>query len=246
MPGRFAAALGRDLRVQYRARYVGIALAALAVWAAALRFIRPVSGHELAPAFLFLNTFLLSFSLGVSQARCEREDGTLAALDLTPLRPHEFLAARCASLGLLAAVQNPLIPLLAGEPVAGWAALLAGVCAEAAILSLIAFLVGAYLPAGRLTVARLLASLLLLAPPLLPFLGFAPGAWLPAHPLQGPLLLLRGAFSPIPPAAAAPAILLSGFWMACILFMSRMLSKRKPEFRNLPAAAGTRAPSGRE
>lgn len=221
MPGRMAAAACRDILVQYRARYVWTALAALAAWGLALRSIHGASEYMLAPAFLFLNTFLLAFSLGTRQAAGERKDGILAALDLTPLRPHEFLAARCASLGLIAAIQNPLIILVAGKPVASWISLMAGVCGEAVMLSLAAFLVAAYAPPGRSWIARLLVSLSLLAPPLMPFLGFAQGAWLIAHPLQGPLVLLQGAFFPLPGAVFGTALITSGLWIACILIGCR-------------------------
>jgi hypothetical protein len=221
MPGRISAALGRDLLVQYRARYVWTAMVAMAAWGMALRSVHGASEYVMAPAFLFLNTFLLTFSLGVRQAACERKDGILSALDLTPLRPHEFLAARCASFGLMAAIQNPLITLVAGKPVTSWTSLLAGVCGEAAILSLAAFLVVAFAGPGRALAARILASLLFLAPPLLPFFGFAPGAWLVAHPLQGPLVLLQGAFFPLPISAVAKAMASSGIWIACLLIGCR-------------------------
>lgn len=218
---RILAALGRDLFVQYRARYVLTAVLALGVWSAALRFSPDASGYVLAPAFLFLNTFLVVFSLGLRQAVCERQDGILAALDLTPLRPHEFLAARGASLGLIAAVQNPLIALAAGKPVASWTSLMAGVCGEAAILSLAAFLVMAYAPPGRVIIGRFAASFLLLGPPLMPFLGFVPGGWLILHPLQGPLLLFQGAFFPLPGRTFAMAVAASGIWAALLLVACR-------------------------
>ncbi|MBW8888897.1 MAG: hypothetical protein JF616_14170 [Fibrobacteres bacterium] len=221
MPGRVSAALGRDLLVQYRARYVWTALAALAVWGIALRSTHGASEYILSPAFIFLNAFLLAFSLGLRQTASEREAGVLSALDLTPLRPHEFLAARCASLGLLAAIQNPLIALVAGKQIASWSSLMLGVCGETAILSLAAFLVVAYAPKGRAVITRLLASLLLLVPPLLPFFGFASGGWLIAHPMQGPLLLLQGAFFPLPGGRVATATLASGIWIALLLIGSR-------------------------
>jgi hypothetical protein len=148
------------------------------------------------------------------------------------LRPHEFLAARCASLGLIVAIQNPLILFAAGKPVASWTALLAGVCGEAVILSLAAFLVVAYVPPQRLLSARALAALLLLVPPLVPFFGFAPGPLLMAHPMQGPLLLLQGAFFPLPTDMFAKAMLASGIWMACALIGCRMgLGKLRNGYR---------------
>jgi len=221
MPGRITAALGRDILFQYRARYVATALGALAAWGAALRLTHGASEYILAPAFLFLNTFLLAFSFGVRQTACERKAGILAALDLTPLRPQEFLAARCASLVLMAGIQNPCIALAGGKSIASWTALLLGVCGEAAILTLAAFLVVAYAPKGWAMITRLLASLLLLVPPLLPFFGFRSGAWLIAHPMQGPLLLLQGAFFPLPGGAQAAAIASSAIWIACLLIGCR-------------------------
>lgn len=218
---RISASILRDLRVQYRARYLGTALVSLAVWAVALHFIRPASGFPMAPAFLFLNVYLMAFSLGMSQAACERRDGVIAALDLTPLRPHEFLAARCASLGLIAAVQTPLIALAAGKPIASWASLLAGIGAETGILSLAAFLIVAYAPDRRLTPARLGASLLFLVPPLLPFLGIQSGGWILVHPLQGPLVLFQGAFLPFPARTPAVAVPGSALWMAFFLVLCR-------------------------
>jgi hypothetical protein len=221
MAGRISAELGRDLRVQYRAHYVLTAIAALAAWGAALRFTHEASQYILAPAFLFVNSFLLAFSLGVRQAGNERDGGILAALDVTPLRPHEFLAARCASFALIASIQNPLITLAAGIPVASWTSLLAGVCGEAAILSLCAFLLVAYAPPRRAGLLRLLASLLLLGPPLLPFLGFAPGALLVAHPMQWPLTLLQGAFFPLPGRTVATAMAASAVWVTALLIGCR-------------------------
>lgn len=217
MPGRLRAAFARDLIVQYRARYVLTAIVALFAWGIALRYTPEASAFVLTPAFLFLNTFLLAFSLGMRLAVSEREDGILAALDLTPLRPHEFLAARCASLGLIAAIQNPLITLAAGKPVASWIALWAGVCGEAIILSLAAFLVVAFAPPGRVMIARFLASFLLLGPPLMPFLGFLPGDWLILHPLQGPLLLLQGSIFPLPGRTFATALAASAIWAVLLL-----------------------------
>ena len=205
-----------------------------------MRFTHGASVYVLAPAFLFLNTFLLAFSLGVRQTVCEREAGILSALDLTPLRPHEFLAARCASLGLIAAIQNPLIALVAGKPIAAWTSLMLGVCGETAILSLAAFLVVAYAPTGMAMVARLLASLLLLGPPLLPFFGFTSGAWLIAHPMQGPLLLLQGAFFPLPGSTVATATIASGIWIACLLIGCRMGFARN----RLALASTTKIPGG--
>lgn len=223
---RILAAFGRDLLVQYRARYVLTAVIALFVWAAALRFSPEASGYVLAPAFLFLNVFLLAFSLGLRQGVAEREDGILAALDGTPLRPHEFLAARCASLGLIAAVQTPLIALAAGRPVASWGALMAAVCGEAVILSLSAFLLLAFAPPGRVLPARFLATLLLLGPPLMPFLGFVPGRWVAVHPLQSPLLLFQGAFFPLPPRHLAAALAGIALWSVVLLFACRKAFSR--------------------
>lgn len=221
MPGRLSASLGRDLLVQYRARYVLTAILAVAAWGVALRFTPEASAFVLTPAFLFLNTFLLAFSLGVRQAVAEREDGVLAALDATPLRPHEFLAARCASIGLIAAIQNPVIAMAAGKPIASWASLMAGVGGEAVLLSLAAFLVVAYAPPGRVMAARFLASVLLLGPPLMPFLGFVPGPWLIAHPMQGPLLLLQGAFFPLPGGTFATALAASAIWALLLLALCK-------------------------
>jgi fluoroquinolone transport system permease protein len=237
MPGRISAALGRDLLVQYRAHYVSAAMAALAACGMALRFTPAASGYAPVAAFLLVNTFLVAFSLGVRQTLCERKAGILSALDLTPLRPHEFLTARCASLGLIAAIQNSLLTLAAGEPVASWASLLPGVGGEAVILSLVAFLVVAYAPAGRVAVASILASLLLLVPPLMPFLGFAPSAWLLVHPMQGPLLLIQGAFSPLPGGTLAAAMAASGIWMGCILMGCRIGYEKMRRITGNPAGS---------
>lgn len=231
---RVMAAMGRDLLVQYRARYVLTAILALGVWAAVLRFSPEASGYVLTPAFLFLNTFLVVFSLGLRQAVCERQDGILAALDLTPLRPHEFLAARCASLGLIAAIQNPLIVLAAGKPVASWTSLLAGICGESVILSLAAFLVMAYAPPGRVIIGRFVASFLLLGPPLMPFLGFQPGDWLIAHPLQGPLLLFQGAFFSLPGRKFSVAVTVTCVWTVILLPVCRMAFSRLREQKHDP------------
>jgi len=65
-----------------------------------------------------------------------------------------------------------------------------------------------------------------LGPPLMPFLGFLPGPWLIAHPLQGPLLLIQGAFFPLPDRTFAIAAGSSAIWSAILLVACRKAFSR--------------------
>ncbi len=221
MMRRLLACLARDLKVQYRARYVLTALLALVVWAAAMRMVSEAGAYVMAPAFLFLNTFLLSFSLGLRQATSEKHTGVLAALDASPLRPHEYLAARAVSLTLIAGAQNLALAIAGGKQIASYMALLGGVCSESILLSLFAFLVTAYTRPGNVVLARIVASGMLLVPPLLPFFGYAPGSWLILHPLQGPLVLLQGAFFRLPGTTVAMSLAGSAAWAMLLLAACR-------------------------
>jgi hypothetical protein len=218
---RLFACLARDLRVQYRARYPFAALLGFAVWSAAIRFTPEASAYVLAPAFLFLNAYLLSFSLALRQAMTERNEGSLAALDLTPVRPQEFLAARAAGIALLVLAQTGLLAWAGGKPAASYASLFLGTGLAGVQLSLAAFLVMAAAANGGLMAMRFGATLLLLGPPLLPFLGFVPGPWLHAHPLQGPLVLLQGTYFPLPMRAAGIAVASGAAWCAVLLAACR-------------------------
>lgn len=218
---RLLACLGRDLRVQYRARYPFAALLGFAVWAAAIRYTPEVSAYVLAPAFLFLNVYLLSFSLALRQAVTERNEGSFAALDLTPVRPHEFLAARAAGISLLALIQTGLVTWAGGKPVASFPSLFLGAGLASVLLSLAAFLVMAAAANGGLMAMRFAATLLLLGPPLLPFLGFVPGPWLNIHPLQGPLVLLQGAYFPLQAHKFWIAIASGAAWCLALLAACR-------------------------
>jgi fluoroquinolone transport system permease protein len=187
---RLAATLRADVRVQLRngfyhaTAFVVVTSILLLRWmpADATRFLLPVVilGNVLMNTFYFVSGLLL----------LEREEGTFAAQSVTPLRDHEYLAAKLVTLGALSLAEGLLLALA----VLGFEARLLGIAVGIALASVLFCLAGVALVVRYGSINEfLLPSVLytgLLTLPLLGAFGLGSPEWYLPHPLQGPLSLM--------------------------------------------------------
>jgi fluoroquinolone transport system permease protein len=194
---RLSAALRLDLRLlwRYRVLYAGAVVAAL--WVLVLAQLPPEARPLALPFALFTDLAVVGYYFLAGLVLLEREEGSLAALAVSPLRFPEYLGSKLAVLTLLAlAMSFAIVPAGGGGP---WSPL--WLVVGVVLTSLFAMLVGFLLVARYATISEFLV------PSSLPFVALmAPmldyfGVW--THPLlyllpsQAAILLLRAAFLPV-------------------------------------------------
>jgi fluoroquinolone transport system permease protein len=124
----------------------------------------------------------------------ERDEGVLAALAVSPLSAGSYLAARTATLTLLAAVETVAIVWIGFGARGSWGLILAGTAALGVMYTALGSVVAArYGSVNALLIpASVLVTALLL--PLLPHVGILPRAPFLIHPVEPALTLLRAGY----------------------------------------------------
>jgi fluoroquinolone transport system permease protein len=218
---RALATVRADLEIQARNGLYAATGFVLLASVAALAALPPAGLARLLPAVAMQNLGVTAFFFSAALALLERSEGSAIARAVTPLRRGEYLGARVATLGLLAAVQHLALGALLVGLGPGLAVLTLGVVLAAAILALAGFT----LAAGRESLGAFLLPAvpwlgLLLAPMLADAVEWRhPLLWL--HPLQGPLALMRAAVAPAAPWEPALGLALGLAWAAVAFALAR-------------------------
>ena len=127
----------------------------------------------------------------------EKNENTLQALSVTPLRAWQYLASKTITLSLIA---------LAGSLVIAWAAygwrfnyvyFLLGAGLSASLFTMLGLCVAAYCRSFNVYLLRAVGLILPMVLPFLNFFGFTDTLWWYLLPSQGSLLLLGAAFEPV-------------------------------------------------
>jgi fluoroquinolone transport system permease protein len=194
---RWFSSLRWDVVVQFRNGFYLVSGLFTAIWLGLLSLLPKDGSIDLGlliPAFMVMNLLITTFYYVGALVLLEKNEGTLTALVVTPLRDLEYLAAKIVSLTGLAVVESLVIvglvfglrfnilPLLAGAAVLGAFYTLIGFVAIARYQS-----INEYLMPSALVV-------LLLMLPLVDYLGLWRSALFAVHPLQPLLVIMRGSF----------------------------------------------------
>lgn len=148
------------------------------------------------PAILAVNLPITTFFFMAGLLLLERDEGTLAALAVSPLTPTGYVGARMITLTSLAIVETIALVLIAFGAGGSWLLVLSGTTA----LSVIYTGIGAVLATRYASINALLlpasALLALLLAPLLAHVGLAPRSLFAVHPIEPALTLLRAGYAP--------------------------------------------------
>lgn len=232
---RLAATLACDLRLQYRNGFLLAAALVALIWVLGLSQVPDAVLDRLLPAFLVSNLIVNTFYFTAGQVFLEKEEGTLAMRDATPLRPHEYLASKAATLALLSVAESLIIVLSVRGPAFQPVLFILGIAAAAALLVLAGFAAISRYPSVN---EFLLPSTLWVAafvPPFLPAFGLADGRWLRLHPLDPPLTLLRASFAGAGAGEIAYGLAASAAWALAGLLAGKGAFER---LRRSPGASG--------
>ncbi len=173
------------------------------------------------PALVAVNLQITTFFFVSGLMLLERDEGTLAALAVSPFSPGAYLATRTVTLTALGAVETIAVVWIAFSVGGSWLLVLSG----AAALGVIYTGLGAGVGAGYTSInalllpASLVVSLLLL--PLLPHFGLAPRALFLWHPIEPALSLLRAAYGTVNPGELLFGVLGSLTWGAVAFIWGR-------------------------
>jgi fluoroquinolone transport system permease protein len=208
---RLLTAIRGDMRLQFRNGFYYAAAFVMVVMVILLRQFTDEIVTWMLPIFIVGNLLINTFYFVSGLVLLEKEEGTLTAQIVTPLRRSEYLAAKVITLTLLSLFENGLIVLLVGSYLRPGFFLLA-VLGASAMLTLTGFVVVIrYDSINQFLMPSVLYTSLLMLP-LMTYLGLPEHWLLYLHPLQAPWLLMQAAFNPAPLADILYGLLAACVW----------------------------------
>ncbi|MDE0102975.1 MAG: hypothetical protein OXN89_11395 [Bryobacterales bacterium] len=218
---RLAATLKLDLRLQLRNGFYYAVAFVLACWFVLLTRLPTVDWDYVLPVFVFGNLVMVNFYFVAGLVLLEKAEGSLEAQVVTPLASWEYLVSKTVSLTALSLVEQIIIVWSAYGMGFGGGPLFSGIVLAAFLYTLTGFLLVARYESIN---EYLFPSVLFTVAISLPVVGYF-GLWdtwlLYLHPFSAPLVLLTGAFRPIPPWQWVYGILYSAAWTGLLLLASR-------------------------
>ena len=211
---RVLAATRTDVALQARNQLYGISILFAAVMVGVLAWLSsPTSFHRTIPMAILFVVGGSTLLYVVAMVLLERDDGTLEAVTVSPLRPWEYLVAKVASLTALAVFEGAV---LVGGTVA-WLdyGALGGAAVPLVLLGLVALgathvLIGVIIVVRFRRIMEALMPMgliaLVLQVPALYFVGALPSAVTLVIPSAPPAMFVRAAFTPLSPGELIYAV----------------------------------------
>ena len=218
---RLAATVRLDLRLQARNGFYYAVAFVLVCWFVVLTRLPAVDWDYVLPAFVLGNLVMVNFYFIAGLVLLEKREGTLEAQVVTPLASWEYLVSKTVTLVALSLFEQVVIvwSALGGSFAAG--PLVCGIVLAAILYTLTGFLVVArYRSINEYLFPSVLFTVVL-SLPILHYLGLWDTGLLYVHPLRAPLVLLAGAFGPIPTWQWVYGVLYSSVWAGLLLLASR-------------------------
>jgi fluoroquinolone transport system permease protein len=218
--GRLTHTIRWDITLQFRNGFYAVTALVLLMWAALIIPAPQLDIAWLLPPLILSNLIIGSFYFVGATVLLERAEGSLLARAVTPLRGGEYLAARIASLSLLALLENlGMTALFQG---AGFAPLpmAGGIILGTALFCLAGLIMVA--PYGSINAYLLPSAAIsgLLAAPAMAALARWDGPLLYLHPLEPAMLLMQGAFRPLAAWELAYCLIAGAIWCLALGFFA--------------------------
>jgi fluoroquinolone transport system permease protein len=223
---RLLATLNCDARLQFRNGFYYASLVVLITLALLVSRAPALDVHWLLPALLLGNLVMGSFYFVAGLVLLEKGENTLEAQTVTPLRIAEYLGSKILTLAFLALAENLVLTILINGLHFDILPLLLGLVLASALLTLGGFLsVARYQSINEFLIPSILYTTILIAPMIAYLAGWE--SWLfYLHPLQAPLVLLRGAWQPLTAGQWAYGVLYSILWIDVFFHLSERVFNR--------------------
>jgi fluoroquinolone transport system permease protein len=224
---RFAASLLCDIRLQLRNGFYAASVFVTVVWAAVFSQLPRFDASGVWAGMVAGNLFITTFYFIGGLVLLERDEGSLAARSVTPLKPSEYLASKVLTLSALAAAENTVLTLLlAGLGFlrfgTGLIFLILGIVLLSVILCLAGFaVIVRYRSINEFLMPSML-YVLALGLPLIDYFGLWRSPLFLLHPVQAALVLMRAAWEPLSTGQAVYGLL----YPAAAVFVFAVLARR--------------------
>lgn len=224
---RLLATVLLDIRRQFKEGFYLAAVTVAVLISFALRWVPHVAWDRLCPPLVLCNLVMTAFYFTAAIVLLEKNERTLEAQVVTPLRPREYLLAKVLSLSVLCLFESALLVVIASGIRLAWVPFVLGTTLLTTLYVLYGFFVVSryhsftdfLLPSGAWTA--------LFALPILGWFGLINPLWLLWHPLQPPLWLLSAAWSPLLPWQWVYVVV---FGITCVSFSLRLATRRFHRF----------------
>ena len=218
---RLAAIVRLDLRLQLRNGFYYAVAFVLACWFLLLTRLPAIDWGYVLPAVVFGNLVMVNFYFVAGLVLLEKGEGTLEAQVVTPLADWEYLASKTATLTALSLVEQVVIVWSAHGGGFAVGPLVAGIVLAAILYTLAGFLLIARYRSINEFMFPSVFFTAVLSLPMLHYFGLWDTGLLYLHPLTAPLVLLAGAFRPIPSWQWVYGLLYSAAWAGVLLLAAR-------------------------
>ena len=230
-----AATLSLDFRLQARNGFYYAVAFVLACWFVLLTLLPAIDWGYVLPAVVFGNLVMVNFYFVAGLVLLEKGEGTLEAQVVTPLADWQYIGSKTATLTALSLVEQVVIVWSAhGGGFAG-GPLAAGIVLAAILYTLTGFvLVARYRSINEFMFPSVLFTAIL-SLPMLHYFGLWDSWLLYLHPFTAPLVLLSGAFRPMPAWQLVYGVLYGAVWAGL-----QLLAARRAFDRYIVAREGSR------
>ncbi len=194
---RLVATMGCDVRLQFRNGFYWAIAFMLAFFALVILQLPAFDWARWVPVLIFSNLVTATFFFMAALVMLEKGEGTLAAQIVTPLSASEYLLSKLLTLIALSLVESLVLVLIVHGSAFRWLPMAIGIVCLAAMYCLAGLLVAMRYDSISELIFPSIGWVLLLSLPLLHATDLWPHPVMYLHPLQAPLVLMRGAFEPL-------------------------------------------------
>jgi fluoroquinolone transport system permease protein len=203
-----------DMRLQWRNGFYYASLVIVIAFLLIFSQVSVVNLDWLLPVMLVNNMVVGTFYFIGGLVLLEKDEGSLAARIVTPLRPAEYLTAKTATVSGLALLESGLLVLIAVGWRVHWLPLLLGVLATAVLLCLAGFMVVVRYDSINNYLLPSILYVLLLCLPVMAYLAGWQHWLLYLHPLQATLTLIGGGWQPLMGWQWVYGVVVTAVWIA--------------------------------
>lgn len=232
---RLAATLRCDARLQARNGFYLAVAFLLAIVVVVIGQLRHLPWDAVIAPLILGNLSLATFMFMAGLVLLEKDEGTLEAQVVSPLRPGEYLISKTTTLTGLSLVENVIVALVACGTDVQLGPLAAGIVTASALYCLSGFIAVARYDSINEFLFPSILYLTAFSLPILDYAGLWSTPWMYLHPFQAPLVLLTGTVGPLAAWQWLYGLGYSALWIGVTFFWSRRLYDRF-----VVARAGTR------
>lgn len=190
--------LGWDVKLQLKYGFYTVYAVLTAAFVIGLQAVGPALRTDAAVLLIVTDPTVLGFYFIAAMVLFEKQEGVLDTLVTSPLGDQGYLVSKAATLSLLAVIASTLVAVLGhGEP-RGLVVLVPGVALSASLFVLIGFVAVARFDSVNEYFISAVGWGTLLFLPLVGYIGLFESEWFYLLPAQPVLLLVEGAFRPLP------------------------------------------------